>query len=96
MPNLALVPMLEERGGVPVVGVTPYLTVEVEDEDSLTERFDSRSRTGLIDIAVVRSPRISNFTDFMVFENMEEVSLRYVKSAAELYGCVKMGWRQRF
>ena len=76
--------MLEERGSVPVVGVTPYLTVEIEDEDSLTERFDSRSRTGLIDIAVVRSPRISNFTDFMVFENMEEVSLRYVKSAAEL------------
>ena len=32
--------MLEERGGIPVVGVTPYMQVEIEDEDSLTERFN--------------------------------------------------------
>ena len=25
--------MLEERGGIPVVGVTPYMQVEIEDED---------------------------------------------------------------
>lgn len=31
--------MLTERGGIPVVGVAPYLDVEIEDEDSLTERF---------------------------------------------------------
>ena len=34
--------MLEEKGNVPVVGVTPYLHVEIEDEDSLTERFTSK------------------------------------------------------
>lgn len=77
------VDMLEERGNVPVVGVTPYMQVEIEDEDSLTERFTSSGKQGLIDIVVVRTPRISNFTDFMVLENTPGVSLRYVKSARE-------------
>lgn len=31
--------MLEEKGGIPVVGVAPYLQVQLDDEDSLTERF---------------------------------------------------------
>ena len=34
--------MLEERSGIPVVGVAPYLDIQVEDEDSLTERFDRK------------------------------------------------------
>ena len=40
------VEMLEERSGIPVVGVAPYLQIEVEDEDSLTERFDSQQEVG--------------------------------------------------
>ena len=75
--------MLEEKGNVPVIGVTPYLHVEIEDEDSLTERFTSKKSGGLLDIAVIRTPRISNFTDFMVLENIPEVSLRYVKNVSE-------------
>ena len=76
--------MLEERAGVPVVGVAPYLHIQVEDEDSLTERFAQKQEIGLIDIAVILLPRISNFTDFNPFENMEGVSLRYVGSVSEL------------
>lgn len=75
--------MLEEKGKVPVIGVTPYLHVEIEDEDSLTERFTSKKSGGLLDIAVIRTPRISNFTDFMALENIPEVSLRYVKNVSE-------------
>ena len=75
--------MLEEKGNVPVIGVTPYLHVEIEDEDSLTERFTSKKSGGLLDIAVIRTPRISNFTDFMALENIPEVSLRYVKNVSE-------------
>lgn len=75
--------MLREKGGVPVTGVVPYMELSLEDEDSLTERFDRRSR-GLIDIAVIRYPRISNFTDFNVFEQMPEVTVRYVTSISEL------------
>ena len=83
--------MLEERGGIPVVGVTPYMQVEIEDEDSLTERFNmtkggkgAEERIGLVDIAVIRTPRISNFTDFMLLENAPGVNLRYVKNPREL------------
>ncbi len=87
--------MLEERGKVPVVGVTPYLRVEIEDEDSLAERFAShhgrsilqapgQERMTQIEIAVIRLPRVSNFTDFLVLENIERVSLRYVQKVSEL------------
>ena len=44
------------------------MNIQVEDEDSLTERFDRKQEAGLIDIAVIRVPRISNFTDFNPFE----------------------------
>lgn len=75
--------MLEERGEIPVVGVVPYMDVALEDEDSLTERF-AQKKQEKIDIAVIRYPRISNFTDFHVFEQIADVSVRYVTSAAEL------------
>ncbi len=78
------VEMLEEKSGIPVVGVAPYLQIQVEDEDSLTERFDQRQEVGVIDIAVVHVPRISNFTDFNPLETIEGVSLRYVKRPQEL------------
>lgn len=78
------VEMLEAMTGLPVVGVTPYLHVSLEDEDSLSERLDGEQKVGLIDIAVIRVPRISNFTDFNVFEGMEGVSVRYVQTAHQL------------
>ncbi len=78
------VEMLEERSGIPVVGVAPYLNIQVEDEDSLTERFETKRTVDLIDIAVIRVPRISNFTDFNPLESIPGVSLRYVKNTQEL------------
>lgn len=76
--------ILEQKGGIPVKGVIPYMELKLEDEDSLTERFESNMRKA-IDIAVIRYPRISNFTDFNVFDQMPEVSLRYVDSPEKLY-----------
>ena len=76
--------MLEEKGRVPVAGVVPYMELVLEDEDSLTERFDKKEES-CIDIAVIRYPRISNFTDFNIFEQMKEVSVRYVTSVSELH-----------
>ena len=71
------VKILEERGGVPVLGVVPHIRVDLEDEDSLSEKLSAEGG-GLIDIAVIRFPRISNFTDFDVFRQYEGVSVRYV------------------
>ena len=75
---------LEDLCGVPVAGVVPYLHVDIDDEDSLTERFHSSSQRKLIDVAVIRLPRISNFTDFSPFERYENVSLRYVGKTEDL------------
>lgn len=77
--------ILEEKGNILVTGVIPYMDIDLEDEDSLAERFGNRKK-GRIDIAVIKYPRISNFTDFNVFGQMPEVSVRYATTAAEL-GC---------
>ena len=50
---------LEELCGVPVAGVVPYLHVDIDDEDSLSERFGRDKEPRLIDIAAIRLPRIS-------------------------------------
>ena len=75
--------MLEERGNVKVTGVVPYMQLSIEDEDSLSAQLENKE-TGLIDLAVIRLPRISNFTDFNVFEQLPDVSVRYVTSVKEL------------
>lgn len=75
--------MLQKRAGIPVAGVVPYMDLSLDDEDSLSSRFDKKERAG-IDLAVIRYPRISNFTDFHVFETIPGVSVRYVASAGEL------------
>ena len=80
-PGLAI---LEKLCGVPVAGVLPYLHVDIDDEDSLSERFGRDGQAKLIDIAVARLPRISNFTDLGPFERYANVSVRYVSSPKEL------------
>lgn len=75
---------IEEITNKEVVGVVPYMNLDLEDEDSLSERFSNHDAAALIDIAVVRLPRISNFTDFNSLECINGVSVRYVKTASEL------------
>ncbi len=74
---------LEEITHRPVAGVLPYLKVDIDDEDSLSERL-VRSKAAKIDIAVVRLPRLSNFTDFTVLEATDGVGVRYISSEREL------------
>ena len=78
------VKMLEDLTNIPVVGVVPHIQVDLDDEDSLTTRFSAAGKKGLLDIAVVRLPRISNFTDFNALSRLPSVSLRYVSRAGEL------------
>lgn len=75
--------MLEERAGIPVMGVVPYFCLDIDEEDSLTERFQKKGGAGLVDVAVIRLPRISNFTDIAPLEAMDEINVRYVSTPAE-------------
>ncbi len=77
--------ILEQLCGVPVAGVIPYTHVDIDDEDSLTERFARITERKLLDIAVIRLPRISNFTDFAPLERYANVSLRYVERVSDLH-----------
>jgi adenosylcobyric acid synthase len=130
---------IEEIVHKPVLGVIPYLHIDIDDEDSLSERFhNNQDNTGLsdieggasyhqtccasptavgtsgpaaavlappagahgcgrppnqaakaaspamADIAVIRLPYISNFTDFNALSRIPGVRLRYVNSAEKL------------
>lgn len=75
--------MLEERSGIPVTGVLPYIKLSIDDEDSLTTRFENH-KADIVNIGVIKFPRISNFTDFNVFEEIEGVSVHYISSPDEV------------
>lgn len=76
--------MIEERVKIPVIGVIPMEKIDVDDEDSLSERLNQKTIQEGIDVAVIRLPHISNFTDFSAFELVDGVSLRYVTDKREL------------
>ncbi len=78
------VDILEQRGGVRVAGVVPYIKCDIEDEDSLSDKLERRKNDGIIDIAVILLPHISNYTDFDVFLQYDGVSVRYVTKFPEL------------
>ncbi len=75
---------LEAKTGIPVLGVVPYLTVEIDDEDSLAPDLARTAAHKPIDVAVVRLPRISNFTDFAPLEQHPLLGVRYVTSPRAL------------
>lgn len=76
--------MLEEKTGLPVLGVVPYLPVDLDDEDSLAPRLTRRREDKPLDIAVLRLPHISNFTDFAPLEAQALLGVRYVRTLREL------------
>jgi adenosylcobyric acid synthase len=76
--------MLEAKADQKVLGVVPYMDIRLEDEDSLSEVLSHKKINGDIDIAVIRLPRTSNFTDFEALDTDPSVSVRYVSSPKEL------------
>lgn len=80
--------MLEERGKVPVVGTVPYARLMIDDEDSLSERlsnsFADDNNVNTVEIAVVRLPRISNFTDIAPFENISGVKVNFTSNPRDI------------
>lgn len=79
------VEILEERSRKPVAGVIPFISCDLEDEDSLSGKLEQQMPGKGVDIAVIRLPKISNFTDFDVFSQYDKVSVRYV-TRPELLG----------
>ena len=79
--------ILEERSGLPVVGVIPYLknlNLPEEDAVALDQPRDSSDDSNSIDIAVIHLPLISNFDDFDPFRSNPGVRVRYVTQASDV------------
>ncbi|MGK7909139.1 MAG: cobyric acid synthase [Synechococcus sp.] len=70
---------LEEYTGLPIVGVLPWLEFALPAEDSMS-LFEQRGRkqAAELEIAVIRLPRIANFTDFDPLGAEPSVKVRYV------------------
>ena len=67
-----------------MLGVIPYLKVDIEDEDSLSTRLEAGRAVKPLDAAILRLPHISNFTDFMPLEQHPLLGVRYVQSPRQL------------
>lgn len=81
LPGIAI---LEEKCRVPVAGVVPYMRLDLEEEDSQSARLESGDGPGVLHIAVVRFPRMSNYTDFMPLEAYASVRVEYITRPEEL------------
>ncbi|MFC3748443.1 cobyric acid synthase [Paenibacillus sp. GCM10012306] len=80
---------LEQRTGIPVLGVLPFLPqLRIEAEDSVvlegTSGYRQKDEGKELDIAVIRYPRISNFTDFDPLGEEPDTAVRYVTRPQEL------------
>ncbi len=76
---------------IPFAGIVPYLKLDLDEEDSLSERLQPRTAAGCIpdaagipDIAVICLPHISNYTDFAPLEGRPDRAVRYVRGTREL------------
>ncbi len=76
--------MLEKIVKKSVIGVVPYGDMDIHDEDSLAERLSSKGKKGMLNIRIVRLPRISNFTDFYILEATEGLQVQYVMQVSDL------------
>lgn len=71
---------IERLTGKPVLGVLPYTPINLEDEDSITEKTHWQgSPDNNINIEVVKYPHLSNSTDFEVLRHMSGVNIRFVE-----------------
>lgn len=76
---------IEKRTGIPVLGVIPWIESAFSKPDSLSlmER-PIEKQSAELNIAVIRLPRISNFTDFDPLEAEPSVNVRYLSPKDDL------------
>lgn len=73
--------MLEDIIKLPCLGVVPYFSLSLEDEDGAVS-FNHKA-SAPIDIAVIKLPRMSNFTDLEPLKTEEDVSVRFITKKEE-------------
>lgn len=72
---------------IPVLGVIPMKKIDIDDEDSLSERLETNNvtfNTKKINIAIIKLPHISNFTDFNPLSRRKEIVMKYISTPNEI------------
>lgn len=76
--------MIEKLVNIPVIGIIPYMNLNLDDEDGAVDLNNKIKKQ--IDICVISIPRMANFTDFDGFKFDEDVSVRYILHPEEADG----------
>ena len=76
---------IEDIIHIPVLGVMPHVELDIEEEDAATENIRNTKGQG-VDVAVIRLPHMSNFTDFNSLGKIKNVNVRYVENPKDLSG----------
>lgn len=70
---------IEKLTKVPVISVMPYIDVEIEEEDSLTNKLKLYSYDkDKINITIIKLPNLSNFTEFSPLTLFQDVNVNYI------------------
>ncbi len=76
----------DEGLDIKFLGVLPYGDFQIEEEDSLSDaqnkKYDENKK--YINISIIRTKKISNFTDFHTFKQYDDVKVKYIKDKEEL------------
>lgn len=80
---------IEKMTGVPTLGVLPYFNIDVEDEDSLSEKYNSYKENNIknnknIKVSVINLKHISNITDINSLAINEDVEIKFINNSSEL------------
>lgn len=75
--------MIEEKINIPCLGVIPYMELNIDDEDSVTDRFNGKKADG-INIGIIKLPHISNFSDFTPLELEEDINIKYISGKDQM------------
>jgi len=76
--------LLEKGIDIPVLGVIPWVPLNLEEEDILTNKFGEKQEKNDLNIAVIRLDKMSNYTDFDVLSYYKDLSLNFTLSKSEI------------
>jgi adenosylcobyric acid synthase len=69
---------------LPVLGVIPWVPLNIEEEDILTNKFGEKQKKNDLNIAVIRLDKMSNYTDFDALSYYKDLSLNFTLSKSEI------------
>ena len=76
----------DEGLDIKFLGVLPYADLKIEEEDSLSDE-DKRVYSDdkkYINISIIKTKKMSNFTDFHAFKQYDDVRVRYIYDVKDL------------